>query len=189
MLRNLSTVLAFALCASMTFACVEDDAAIEGSYVVTEGAAKGGNSCPGGWYDAAVVNIRCEAGYDLDYKTFKGTTCVTCSLIDSGTDGGGGSCKGSWKDVNAEIACAPGYDFELNRKGTCKRCTAIDAECTTDSDCRAYSNYCGGCGCEALSSTEGDTCSKPDTQCLVDPCMNQAAACVNTQCTLVDTVQ
>lgn len=180
----------FVLCSGLALGCVEDDS-LEGGYVVSEGEARGGgggNVCPGGWYDAAVVNIRCEAGYELDYKNFKGTTCVTCSPVSDGSSDGG-SCKGSWKDINAEILCAPGYDFEYNRKGTCKRCAAVDAECSSDADCRAFSNYCGGCGCEALSSSEGDTCTNPDTQCFVDPCMDLTAACVNSQCTLVDAPQ
>ena len=61
--------------------------------------------------------------------------------------------------------------------------SAIDASAA---DGVSYSNDCGGCACEALGPDEVGSCDKPDTYCLVDPCMDQEAVCVTGQCVLVD---
>lgn len=61
--------------------------------------------------------------------------------------------------------------------------------CTSDADCRTFSNYCDGCSCEALSTTGSDpVCSGTQVQCFADPCMNLEARCDTTTgaCTLVD---
>lgn len=62
------------------------------------------------------------------------------------------------------------------------------AGCTTDADCRTFSNYCDGCACAALSSGESDpTCSGTTVACFADPCMNMDAVCdtATGACTLV----
>jgi hypothetical protein len=64
------------------------------------------------------------------------------------------------------------------------RCIAQTPECTVDSDCRLEDNYCGGCNCLALATTErAPTCSDP-VACFAAPCSvsNTVAACVNGQC-------
>jgi hypothetical protein len=53
--------------------------------------------------------------------------------------------------------------------------------CTTDADCRAVSNYCDGCACNALSTTDPDpVCSGTIVNCFVDPCFNHTAVCNTT---------
>lgn len=50
--------------------------------------------------------------------------------------------------------------------------------CTTDADCRTFSDYCTGCNCDALSASEPDPlCSGPGVRCFADPCMGHAAVC------------
>jgi hypothetical protein len=50
--------------------------------------------------------------------------------------------------------------------------------CTTDADCRTFSDYCTGCDCRALSSTEPDPiCDGPGVRCFADPCGSQTATC------------
>jgi hypothetical protein len=57
--------------------------------------------------------------------------------------------------------------------------------CTTDADCRTFSDYCTGCDCRALSVNEKDPlCPGPGVQCLIDPCLGQTAACVAGRCAL-----
>ena len=58
--------------------------------------------------------------------------------------------------------------------------------CTVASDCRMFSNYCGGCTCDALGVAAPDpVCDAGTASCLVDPCQGHAAACDPTgHCTL-----
>lgn len=58
-------------------------------------------------------------------------------------------------------------------------------ECTSDKECRLFSNYCEGCACVALSSGEVDPVCKGDlVACFVDPCRGAEARCVRGQCVL-----
>jgi hypothetical protein len=58
--------------------------------------------------------------------------------------------------------------------------------CTTDADCRTFSDYCTGCDCRALSSSEPNpTCDGPGVRCFADPCMGKTAACVAGKCSLL----
>jgi hypothetical protein len=59
------------------------------------------------------------------------------------------------------------------------------AECATDADCRTFSNYCEGCACQALSSSEkAPACDGKIVPCFADPCGNQQAVCKAGQCVL-----
>jgi hypothetical protein len=59
--------------------------------------------------------------------------------------------------------------------------------CRSDADCRAFSDYCTGCDCRALSSCEQDpACPGPGVQCLVDPCWKEEAFCDAGRCALRD---
>jgi hypothetical protein len=60
-----------------------------------------------------------------------------------------------------------------------------DGSCEGDTDCRAFSDYCSGCDCRALSAEQPDpACAGPGVQCFADPCLGTSALCVNGQCTL-----
>jgi len=59
--------------------------------------------------------------------------------------------------------------------------------CTTDSDCRVYSGYCGGCNCRALSNAEPDPiCTDPAVVCVADPCATRVPLCITGGCRLGD---
>jgi hypothetical protein len=59
------------------------------------------------------------------------------------------------------------------------------SECATDADCRAFSNHCEGCGCEALANSEKEpACNGKIVSCFADPCGNQNAVCNAGQCVL-----
>jgi len=59
----------------------------------------------------------------------------------------------------------------------------LSINCRTDADCRAFSDYCKGCHCRALSVTEPDpVCSGPGARCLVDPCKNVQVGCSQGRC-------
>lgn len=58
-------------------------------------------------------------------------------------------------------------------------------ECATDADCRTFSNYCDGCGCEPLANSEKEpACNGKSVACFADPCGNQKAVCKAGQCVL-----
>jgi hypothetical protein len=60
-------------------------------------------------------------------------------------------------------------------------------ECLNNSDCRTFSDYCTGCDCRALATSEPDpVCPGPGVQCLIDPCFDQSAQCVQGQCVLAE---
>ena len=57
------------------------------------------------------------------------------------------------------------------------------ASCQKDADCRAFSDYCTGCDCRALSVTDPDPkCDGPGVRCFADPCLNVKVACDNGRC-------
>jgi len=68
-----------------------------------------------------------------------------------------------------------------------EQCMCVpDTSCSSDADCRLFSDDCTGCDCRALSADAPDpSCSGPGVQCLADPCLNDAAQCVSGQCTVV----
>jgi hypothetical protein len=52
------------------------------------------------------------------------------------------------------------------------------ASCSTASDCRTHSNYCGGCTCDALAVSEPNPdCEGGLTSCFADPCSGKTATC------------
>lgn len=58
-------------------------------------------------------------------------------------------------------------------------------ECSSDKECRLFSNYCDGCECTALSTVEVDpVCKGNIVACFVDPCRGAEAQCVRGQCVL-----
>lgn len=55
--------------------------------------------------------------------------------------------------------------------------------CREDADCVTFSNYCGGCRCDALvRNTKPEKCPTRPVNCLVDPCMGKGARCQAGQC-------
>lgn len=60
--------------------------------------------------------------------------------------------------------------------------TPIEA-CQVDSDCRLFSDYCGGCYCRALGPNERQpTCKVGVVACFVDPCRNLESHCESGRC-------
>ena len=72
-----------------------------------------------------------------------------------------------------KCACLP--DTHGKKPGTC----------TTDADCRLEADYCTGCDCRALSSSQTlPACPGPGVRCFADPCMTYTAACVSGTCSV-----
>jgi hypothetical protein len=91
--------------------------------------------------------------------------------------------KGHRCDVIA--LCIPGYHWSEAKCGCLPDKDGAPAGCTSDADCRTFSNYCTGCNCDALGAHDPDpTCDGPGVQCFADPCMNQTAVCLAGTCSL-----
>lgn len=141
---------------------------------------------------------------------------IACQLICNGKDKSGPSCGPSTcaaGDVCCNESCGictpPGgmctQQFCEPSSGTCTQialcvdsytwddaaCACVAAPkptgaCTTDADCRTFSDYCTGCDCRALSSSEADpTCDGPGVRCFADPCTGKTATCVAGACSLL----
>jgi eight-cysteine-cluster-containing protein len=138
-MTRISHTLTFAPClvfiAAVASACIVDDNTELGSISLSEHALS--DSCPAGWYDAAVVNILCVEGFHLEYEVYGGTTCVQCQPDTEPTH-----CNGPWIPAAAEIRCLPGYIERINHAGTCKRCARQGPECRNDRDC--FRTGCSG---------------------------------------------
>lgn len=81
--------------------------------------------------------------------------------------------------------CAPRGGICLQRQ--CGPTAVIQAECTDDSACRAFSSYCDGCQCLPGSTLDPDpSCHATMVACILDPCHHQHPACVDGACTIVN---
>ncbi len=92
----------------------------------------------------------------------KGHTCTVIAL-----------CIAGYHWSSTKCTCLP--DGGGKKPGTC----------TTDADCRLEADYCTGCNCSALASSESlPVCSGPGVRCFADPCMGHTAACVGGTCSV-----
>jgi hypothetical protein len=93
--------------------------------------------------------------------------------------------------LSTAIACssAPKQDTTGNTTPptTAPPVTPAAGACTSDGDCRLFSDYCTGCDCRALARDEQDpTCDGPGVRCVADPCMTKTAVCEAGKCTAKD---
>jgi hypothetical protein len=68
-------------------------------------------------------------------------------------------------------------------------CTGGGTQCTSDTDCRLFDNYCSTspCSCDAVLKAAPDpTCGGATVTCFAAPCMNNRAVCTSGQCTVVN---
>jgi hypothetical protein len=88
------------------------------------------------------------------------------------------------------VKCASGTHCEI-RPVMClvapcpeiAECVPNVAACAKDGDCRLFDDYCTGCDCRALSTTEKDpVCKGPGVRCLREPCGGLAAHCDAGKC-------
>jgi hypothetical protein len=131
------------------------------------------------------------------------TACTTNTVVDDvapSTDGGDATVSegGDSQTTGPDADSAPADP-------TCPACVAVDAggapdapndgptdsavppdagidagssPCTHASDCRTFSNYCGGCTCDALGASEPNpVCDAGTVSCLLDPCNGRTAVC------------
>lgn len=90
-------------------------------------------------------------------------------------------CVPDTKECLIMAKCVEGYTWS---EAKCD-CVPLGghSSCSTDADCRLFSDYCTGCDCRALGTHERDpVCNGPGVRCFADPCMSSTAACVNGSC-------
>jgi hypothetical protein len=84
---------------------------------------------------------------------------------------------------NRPPGCKPGSICPAVCYGTCQ--PRPTGQCSSDADCRTFSDYCEGCNCRALAQTDPDPkCSGTLVQCFVDPCLDREAFCNYGRCAL-----
>jgi hypothetical protein len=93
------------------------------------------------------------------------------------------ACASSKEPAAQEPASAPAASAPAASGSS----SAPLVNCQTDADCRAFSDYCTGCHCRALSITEPDpVCDGPGVRCLVDPCQEVQIGCSQGLCSAGD---
>ena len=88
-------------------------------------------------------------------------------------------------DCNPPPGCKPGDICPQVCYGICVDEAAAQAAvaCKFDNDCRTYSNYCGSCACDAMSAEAPEPkCADKPVSCVVDPCHNKVAVCLDGVC-------
>jgi len=136
----------------------------------------------------------------------KGQVCTTEDGVCNAPPGCGGGvacprvCYGNCRhaDVTCGAArCGAGTTCCNSSCGVCvapgagctkQVCTppAGGGACTRDSDCRLEADYCTGCDCRPLATSQSlSPCAGPGVRCLLDPCsVAGTAACVNGYCVI-----
>ena len=85
----------------------------------------------------------------------------------------------------ALVRCRAGTQCEVQQGHAVCVPNQPPPECASDKECRLFSNYCDGCECLALSSSEPNpVCKGTVVACFVDPCRDAEARCVRGQCVL-----
>jgi hypothetical protein len=117
---------------------------------------------------------------------------VACPAVCYGTcrtatqDGGGPAC-GPVQCGKGTVCCNDSCGICTPPGGGCTKqlCPKdpVPVACSTDSDCKVEADYCTGCDCRALGVKQSlPACPGPGVACLVDPCLNKTARCVNGGC-------
>jgi hypothetical protein len=103
-----------------------------------------------------------------------------------GTPCGPSRCKAGQFCCNESCGlCAPHGGVCLQRQ--CGPSSVALTECTSDSDCRAFSSYCDGCQCLGCGLLDPDpSCHATMVACILDPCHHQHPACLEGVCAVVD---
>jgi hypothetical protein len=167
-----------------------------GAAMGTGGSGGSGGSAGGGALGAPCASTQ-SCGKDLVCTTEDGDCkappgCgpnVACPAV----------CYGVCRSADAGPACGPSQcsKGQVCCNESCGICTApgggctkqlcpkdpAPAPCNTDGDCKVEADYCTGCDCRALGAKQSlPACPGPGVACLIDPCFNKTARCVNGGC-------
>ena len=160
------------------------------------GAGGGGGGTGGGGGAPCASSGSCE----------KGEVCTTEDGVCNAPPGCGAGlacpavCYGNCRPANDGPACGTGRCAAgmVCCNDSCGICTPPNGGCTKqicvppagacarDADCRLEADYCTGCDCRALATSQKlPVCQGPGVACLVDPCDRKKAQCVNGACAVV----
>jgi hypothetical protein len=71
-----------------------------------------------------------------------------------------------------------------NTPGVCGCVANPTGWCASDADCRLEDDYCTGCDCRALATSESlPVCASSGVKCTREPCGGHTAKCVANVCT------
>ena len=79
-----------------------------------------------------------------------------------------------------QVCCNESCGICTEPFGACTQqyCMPIGPKCLSDADCFLFSDYCTGCDCRALRTTDpAPICDGPGVRCFADPCMDHTAVC------------
>jgi hypothetical protein len=121
-------------------------------------------------------------------KTKMGThhaSCASTSACEKGL-----TCTVETGACDKPPGCGPGDMCAAVCYGVCAEASAASEPsegCRSDDDCRTFSNYCGGCGCEGLLTEDPDPkCGGKLVNCVMNPCRGKKARCMEGSCVLRD---
>jgi hypothetical protein len=123
--------------------------------------------CASGEYCGYAISATCSAtGQCL--PTPKGPACMSIAQ--------GCGCDGTAVGIPCDrLPSAP-----VRHSGACSS-GPTGSTCTANSDCRTFSDYCTGCNCDALATSDPNPpCSGPGVSCFADPCRGHTAVCDST---------
>jgi hypothetical protein len=169
-----TTILMFSLVFTSLLGCAAEPVTSEGAEFATEsGELRGG---------CRVVCPRCRPGQPCPR--------IACYMECHGRGSEREQCGGTLCP-SGQVCCNSSCGICTDPGGFCIQlaCEPTGGGCTTDADCRTFSNYCDGCACDALGTGDADpVCGGTTVSCFADPCMNVEARCdtATGACTLVD---
>lgn len=107
-------------------------------------------------------------------------------VVASGSPCGPNRCEDGQFCCNESCGlCAPRGHLCLQRQ--CGPGPGPATQCVKDNDCRAFSYYCEGCQCLPIGALDLEpACHGQTVACLLDPCREKQAGCVNGACALVE---
>jgi hypothetical protein len=150
-------------------------------------------SCPSGLVCSTEQGV-CDAAPGCQ-RSGNSDALIACPAVCYGTcvpPKPAGEACGKVTCAAGEVCCNASCGICTPPNGGCVQLFCTDdpppvptASCKVDSDCRLTADYCTGCECRAYGANQAPkACTGPTVQCLVDPCMQKTAVCVNGQCTV-----
>jgi hypothetical protein len=203
---NVSTIVRATICLAATalFGCAatSDTSSDESTSAATEGQLAGGchYDCPKCPPNKICPKIACREICHGKPKDSAGVACGpnTCAAGDVCCNSSCGICTPPGGMCTMQFCggpigggcttialCVEGFAWS-DVTCSCEPVAPKPSACTTDADCRTFSDYCTGCDCRALSTSDSDpVCGGPGVRCFADPCMGKSAVCLAGSCSLL----
>ena len=81
----------------------------------------------------------------------------------------------------------PGDSAQAPEGATPRSPRPVAQTCSSDADCKATDDYCGGCDCRALAKDSSlPACGGNTVSCFMAPCRDKRPVCQNGSCALAN---